>query len=638
MRACSLLVIPPPKEREPPPGGFPKDLSDLNLLSWAGLVQDVTSSLLAPPPNLGSDVSLLAVALLELLEKTTGWGYCRFCYHLGSRCTCTGAYSPAPPLSWSQVVGESPGCRATASSGGMTAPSIPAAGMSGYVPPPPGLPPIDFSKWRLPPPEAPASRGPTAPPNLPGVRRSDWLRGTAQRITGVPYPGGLAQWMPVPPTSMPCTPQMAPPLQQPCLEWPAMPYQQVVHPPKKPAGRGVAADAPTNKTASVGDVPDHGRPSMRGQGGSSQSVSHPRGVPGKASAQPLHQEGDLPSGLMPSVPPPPPAPERTQTQWGGWPRSALRDTMRLAANFCSSGWRKDLEHILQVYYRFSVASFREAEWVRVKERFFDHFLQHKGEALALKEAHSMDFMAYVQDLFYQATGLHLDGLASFTGWIKRGSYYHGLVAQQGHLHECLHLTGAPLPRWPQVSPSESHRESQMKLDAQTHSSSRPSVGATVAPITETPVAETPVAETPVAEALWQRLLLWRLPLWRFLLRRPRVLKLRLPPPPHLFPWRQAEWVMANHGQSKWRPVKRRPFRGAGQLNMPSPNPGGVSQNPGFPSPSRTVRGGSPLSHSCMSMQPCNQPPHTMWQVRQLCIYTPICCRKRPLTLETRLPA
>ena len=108
-------------------------------------------------------------------------------------------------------------------------------------------------------------------------------------------------------------------------------------------------------------------------------------------------------------------------------------------------------------------------------------------------------MAYIQDRFYQATSLHLDGLGSFTGWIKRGSYYHGLVAQQGHLHECLHLTGVPLPRWPQVAPSESHQESQMKWDAQTPSSSRPSVGATVAPIAETPVAETPVAEVPVAE-------------------------------------------------------------------------------------------------------------------------------------------
>ena len=182
MRACSLLVIPPPKESQPPPGGFPKDLSDLNLSSWAGLVQDIASSLLAPPPNLGSKVSLPAVALLQLLEKTTGWVYCHFCYHLGSRCTCMGAY---PPLS-SQVVGESPGCGVTASSGGMTTPGMPAAGMSRYLPPPSGLPPIDFSKWRLPPPGAPASSGATAPPNLPGVGRSARLRGTVKRITGAP--------------------------------------------------------------------------------------------------------------------------------------------------------------------------------------------------------------------------------------------------------------------------------------------------------------------------------------------------------------------------------------------------------------------------------------------------------------------
>ena len=94
----------------------------------------------------------------------------------------------------------------------------------------------------------------------------------------------------------------------------------------------------------------------------------------------------------------------------------------------------------------------------------------------------------------------MEGLRSFTGWIKQGSYYHGLVARQGHLHECLYLAGVPLPRWPQVTPSESRRESQMKLDAQTTSSSRPSVGAMAAPVTESPVVEAPVTETPVAEA------------------------------------------------------------------------------------------------------------------------------------------
>ena len=206
MRACSLLVIPPPKEREPQPGGFPRDLLDLNLSSWAGLVQDVTSGLMVPPPNLGSKVSLAAVALLDLLEKPTRWVYCRFCYHLGSRCACLGAF----PLLWSQVVGELPGCGVTASSGGMTTPGMPAAGMSGYLPPPPGLPPMDFSKWRLLLPGAPASGGATAPLQLPGVGRSAGLRGTVKRIVGAPCPGGLAQQMPVPPTTTLCMPQMAP--------------------------------------------------------------------------------------------------------------------------------------------------------------------------------------------------------------------------------------------------------------------------------------------------------------------------------------------------------------------------------------------------------------------------------------------
>ena len=40
----------------------------------------------------------------------------------------------------------------------------------------------------------------------------------------------------------------------------------------------------------------------------------------------------------------------------------------------------------------------------------------------------------------------------------------------------------------------------MKSDAQTASSSRPSVGAMAAPVAETPVAEAPVDETPGAEA------------------------------------------------------------------------------------------------------------------------------------------
>ena len=132
--------------------------------------------------------------------------------------------------------------------------------------------------------------------------------------------------------------------------------------------------------------------------------------------------------------------------------------------------------------------------------FFAYFLPHKEEALGIKERCPIDYMAYIEDHFYRATGLHLNGLRSFTAWIKQGSYYHGLVAQQGRLHECPHLAGLPLPRRPQVMPSESRRESQMKAEAKATSSSKPSVGAMVAPAAEAPVMESPVTETPVVEA------------------------------------------------------------------------------------------------------------------------------------------
>ena len=111
----------------------------------------------------------------------------------------------------------------------------------------------------------------------------------------------------------------------------------------------------------------------------------------------------------------------------------------------------------------------------------------------------MDFMAYIQDLFYQATGLHLDGLGSFTQWIKKGSYYHGVVAHQGCLQECPHLEGAPLPRRPQMASSESCWELQMRAETQVPSSRRPSAEATVAPVTEAAVVETPIEEAPVVE-------------------------------------------------------------------------------------------------------------------------------------------
>ena len=211
-------------------------------------------------------------------------------------------------------------------------------------------------------------------------------------------------------------------------------------------------------------------------------------------------------------------------------------------------------------------------------------------------------MAYIEDHFYKATGLHLNGLRSFTAWIKQGSYYHGSVARQGHLHECPHLAGVPLPRWPQVTPSESHRESQIT------SSSKLSVGAMVAPVVEAPVNETLRAEAPITPS-------------------------DTPAPMETGgvgdgqSWAEHVEAGAEQGFQRARPVK-----------CPSPNPGGTSQDRCFPSPSKTVRGGSPPFRSSTSMRQSSLSPTTMWQVEGSCISILRCCSKRPGTLEIRSPA
>ena len=55
-----------------------------------------------------------------------------------------------------------------------------------------------------------------------------------------------------------------------------------------------------------------------------------------------------------------------------------------------------------------------------------------------------------------------------------------------------------MPRWPQVTPSEFHRESQKKAETPPTSSSKPNASTTAAPVVETPVPQAPVMETPAA--------------------------------------------------------------------------------------------------------------------------------------------
>ena len=155
--------------------------------------------------------------------------------------------------------------------------------------------------------------------------------------------------------------------------------------------------------------------------------------------------------------------------------------------------------MLKVYYKHNLQGpFRDAEWVWVRELFFDHFIPKKDKALIVKEEFPLEYMPVIIEEFYRATGIRLHELPEFTLWIKRGSYFHGLLVKRGQVQECPHLIGAALPKWPQPKPSESCQDSYRQAEGPVASSSEPAARATTAPTQETPTKEPPVAEAPVA--------------------------------------------------------------------------------------------------------------------------------------------
>ena len=252
--ACSLLVIPSPVGRMVPQRGFPTDLTELNLSGWAALVQDVVAGLQVLPPRLSHDLGHQVVALLQLLEVATGVGFCCHCCNPRPHCKCMGASHPAPPMLWSQIVEQTPGYGLTSSSRGVTHPSTSMGGMPGYVAPPPGLTPPDYSIWSMPPLEASLPEGlPGSPWYSPPIGRATQLRATLDRQAQALWaPASQAPALQVPASQ---APQMVPILCHPLPSSrgrPATPYQQVVQPRRKSTGMGVTFDSTTDKPMVAG--------------------------------------------------------------------------------------------------------------------------------------------------------------------------------------------------------------------------------------------------------------------------------------------------------------------------------------------------------------------------------------------------
>ena len=270
-------------------------------------------------------------------------------------------------------------------------------GMPGYVVPPLGLTPPDFSIWSIPPQEAHLPPClPVSPLYRPPVGRASSLRAAIDRQAQalramVPQAPMLLTSMSQAP--LPQAPQMVPPLHQPLpssRSWPATPYQQVVQPPSKPKGRGVTFDSSTDKLVAVGgqDADGHRRQRTCGRDDNTWPTSPAKGAHERSSIrmtgkQTLCQVSEHPSGA-PHEAPTDSTLRSTLHQCSSNTR-APKDPLKWVAHFRSQGWRKDLDLIFKAYYKYNFSSFKESEWSKIRDKFLDHLLPCQEEWRSIKE-------------------------------------------------------------------------------------------------------------------------------------------------------------------------------------------------------------------------------------------------------------
>ena len=130
-----------------------------------------------------------------------------------------------------------------------------------------------------------------------------------------------------------------------------------------------------------------------------------------------YQEGGCPAGAPYNIPP--------SSTTGA--KRASTDPLENITNYRSVGWRKDLSHIFRGFYLYNYPSRMEAEWNKLTTKFLNHLGQRHEEWKTVKEEMSLEYMPYMEHQFLVLTGVKLKGLSQFTGWIKPGSYYHGVV-------------------------------------------------------------------------------------------------------------------------------------------------------------------------------------------------------------------
>ena len=147
-------------------------------------------------------------------------------------------------------------------------------------------------------------------------------------------------------------------------------------------------------------------------------------------------------------------------------------------NYVSSGWKRDLLHIVGCHYAHQIGPLAGEKWEKDSQVFLQAMeLCKEEEWLAIKELEPLDYMSYVAAMFKQVTGHYLKGLSGYTGWIRAGGYYHWKMAKLNQLNHCPNLRGMPIPKGPIAWPSTIQWPPKPQQAQQSHWSDEPEVWA-----------------------------------------------------------------------------------------------------------------------------------------------------------------
>ena len=384
---------------------MPDDLSQDNLSTWAGIVQDVAAGLIVPQPGTDQKIFPHAVGLLTLLESVSRVTFCRQCYLPGSTCRCLESASTTSTAStmgpsWSEIADPTYGPN-SASAGRGAGMALPYGSSA----------PVGGSIWDLPPTDFPGlPRAPAAPcqPRHPAGRAAfleHQLRAIRQGKT-------------VPPD--------LPRLPQPTWDPPTTQNRRRVQLPLPP---------PKSDSASMMDQ--------------SQQITAPDPEPGRLETQLIGQARAR--GRQPRTSQP--APGRS----GGTSQSEQRrapewNPLAKLATHRSGGWKKDLDFYMGAYFRLNYRQEPASKWPELKAKFFQFLVEHHSEWKSIRNNDPLEYLPYMEKQFEWVMGYKLVGLGTCTEWIRAGTYYHWVIAQQGQLGRCPRLAGIPPPVGPMMPP------------------------------------------------------------------------------------------------------------------------------------------------------------------------------------------